>query len=312
MRYLCLLAALLLLPITADAQDQNRRGNSGRRSDRGADNRGNNERRAEPRSSGDQRQTSTTNPNTTGLSPLGLPPAPQRPIPAWEQKQMPWWERQGPPAWERPTVPPLSVGPPAWQGSPTMIDQRRALNNKRYNHRPNNGYIYVVPGYGYYPYTLPGVTEAYVTPPAPTEVVVPRQDEPPLPPSPPPPPIGVLRLEVEPRNLIQIFVDGVYIGTPSDVGDELGLSPGVRHIELRAPGFKTHAFDADIVLDRSITYRATLERDPNAPPPPAPIVTKPGSRTMYVIPGCYVGNVAPTQANLRPGCDMSKLTTIEP
>ena len=240
---------------------------------------------------------------------LGLPPVQPQPLPAWERPQTPWWERQGPPAWERPTV-----GLPAWQTTPTMLDQQqRARNNiKRGNHRPGNGYIYVVPGYRYFPYTLPGVTEAYVTPPAPNEVVVTRPVEPPPPPAPPPPPIGVLRLEVEPRNAIQIFVDGVYIGTPADVGDELGLSPGVRHIELRAPGFLPHAFDADIVLDRSITYRAQLERDPDAPPPPAPIVRPPGSRTMYVIPGCYMGNVAPTQANLRSGCDMSKLMTIEP
>ena len=285
MRYLGLLAVLLLLPITADAQQQNRRGSGDRRSDRGADNRRGDDRRSDQRNSGnghipanDHRQTNTN--STSFLMPLGLPP--------------------------------VQTSPPAWQVGPTMLDlQRQRNDNRYYKHRPGNGYIYVAPGYGYFPYTLPGVTEAYVTPPAPTEVVVPRAVEPP-PPPPPAPPIGVLRLEVEPRNLLQIFVDGVYVGTPADVGDEIGLSPGVRHIELRAPGFKPHAFDADIVLDRSITYRAQLERDPDAPPPPAPIVTKPGSRTMYVVPGCYVGNVRPTQENLRPGCDISKLTTFEP
>ena len=33
---------------------------------------------------------------------------------------------------------------------------------------------------------------------------------------------------------------------------------------------------------------------------------------MYLIPGCYMGNVSPTAAMLRPGCDISKLTTISP
>ena len=33
---------------------------------------------------------------------------------------------------------------------------------------------------------------------------------------------------------------------------------------------------------------------------------------MYLIPGCYMGNVQPTAAMLRPGCDISKLTTITP
>ncbi len=33
------------------------------------------------------------------------------------------------------------------------------------------------------------------------------------------PPMGALRLEVEPKESLQIFVDGVYIGTPADLGD---------------------------------------------------------------------------------------------
>ena len=31
-----------------------------------------------------------------------------------------------------------------------------------------------------------------------------------------------------------------------------------------------------------------------------------------MIPGCYLGNVSPTNVTLRPGCDLSKLTTITP
>jgi hypothetical protein len=253
------------------------------------------------------------------LSPLGLPPAQQNRVPAWEQKQTPWWERQGPPKWEQPKV-------PAWQTmnpARALLDEQKEARQRAANHRPprhrNNGYLYVVPAYRYFPYSyfpsygLPTVVESYETPAPPAETVT-YPTEPPPPPSPPPPPIGVLRLEVEPRDLIQIFVDGVYIGTPDDVGDDLGLAPGVRHIELRARGFKTLSFDADIVQDRSITYRGQLERDPDAPPPPVLVIKPPatGSRTMYVIPGCYLGNVAPTPASLRAGCDLSKLTTIEP
>ena len=33
---------------------------------------------------------------------------------------------------------------------------------------------------------------------------------------------------------------------------------------------------------------------------------------MYVIPGCYLGNVSPKNVTLPPGCDISKLTTITP
>ena len=37
-----------------------------------------------------------------------------------------------------------------------------------------------------------------------------------------------------------------------------------------------------------------------------------GGRTMYLIPGCYMGNVQPTAAMLPPGCDISKLITMTP
>ena len=33
---------------------------------------------------------------------------------------------------------------------------------------------------------------------------------------------------------------------------------------------------------------------------------------MYLIPGCYMGNVEPTAAMIRPGCDISKLVTMTP
>jgi hypothetical protein len=33
---------------------------------------------------------------------------------------------------------------------------------------------------------------------------------------------------------------------------------------------------------------------------------------MYLIPGCYMGNVQPTAAMLRPGCDIGKLITTPP
>jgi len=312
MRYLCLLTALLLLPVNADAQQEERRGSGNRRSgDRGSDTRRADDRRSDQRNSANDQQQPNT--NTTGLGPIGLSQMLQqnRAVPAWEQRQTPWWEKQGPPAWEQQR----NGSQQAHPNSISTQQNNRVQHPIKYppgRYRYGSGYVYLVPsyGYGYPPYALPTYSETYVTPP-PVEVVT-RPIEPPAPPPEPPPAIGIIRLEVEPHNLIQIYVDGVYVGTPADIGNDLGLSPGVRHIELRARGYITHAFDADIVLDRTITYRAQLERDPNAPPPPAPVVRTPASRTMYVIPGCYMGNVAPTQANLRAGCDMSKLTTIEP
>lgn len=47
------------------------------------------------------------------------------------------------------------------------------------------------------------------------------------------------------------------------------------------------------------------------PPPPLPYVPS-GDRTLYVIPGCYVGNVSPKNLPLPAGCDLAKLTTYTP
>jgi hypothetical protein len=46
-------------------------------------------------------------------------------------------------------------------------------------------------------------------------------------------------------------------------------------------------------------------------PEPEPFVPS-GDRTVYVIPGCYVGNVPPKDVKLPPGCDLKKLTTFHP
>ena len=33
---------------------------------------------------------------------------------------------------------------------------------------------------------------------------------------------------------------------------------------------------------------------------------------MYLIPGCYMGNVPPQEVKLPAGCDASRVTTIKP
>ena len=52
---------------------------------------------------------------------------------------------------------------------------------------------------------------------------------------------------------------------------------------------------------------------------PAPVTRQPeppyvpsGDRTLYVIPGCYVGNVPPKDLKLASHCDLKKLTTFTP
>ena len=304
MRTTYLLALFLILPLTASAQQ-------GQKHAQRSDHRQSEQPRPEQRP-------------TTGLGPLGLPPIglpPANTLPYWEQKRVPAWEQKQVPAWERPNMRPFDLNRiPGWeQGNVAraLLDQQ---NNQRpaYNDRRGSQYynkpsiVYVVPPYygGYYPNAYLPVTQYVETPPPANEVIVTR-------PVPAKPSMGALRLEVEPRELLQIFVDGVYICTPADLGDEIELRTGARRIELRAPGYRTLIFDAEISYDRSITYRGVLEPNTPAPssPPPSPkspVVVPAGSKTMYLIPGCYMGNVSPKDVVLPAGCDIKKLTTISP
>jgi hypothetical protein len=300
-KYLCLLLVFFTLPVPATAQQ--RRSEDRRTGDRGsserstADRRGNADRDDRDRGSRDRgdkgRDTDRGTPgrNSTKINPL---------VPSWEQKPAPWWENQATPWWERRQSPTSTTNT-----NRNAYDNQREYHGRRYNN--GSGVVYVVPSYPYFQETVTTVE----TPPPPAPVITQR------PPQPPPPAIGFLNLEVEPRELLQIYVDGVYIGTPADLGSELRLTTGVRRIELRARGYKTVSFDAEILEDRSITYRATLERDGAAPAPPTqPAIVRPpaasGPSTMYMIQGCYLGNIAPKAADLRAGCDIAKMITFRP
>jgi hypothetical protein len=285
MRYLCVLLVLLATPLQVSAQ-QKARADRPERSDRG-------DRPDRDRS--DRRQPDRQPPNAppkAAIGAVGLPlpaiglPAPpqyQKPwewrAPSWERPQVPAWERQGPPAWERGHVTqPIA---PAYQ-------RRRKTD------------VVYVP-YLAYPYAVtPAVGPAFGTPSEP---------------SPPPEPLpetGFLRLEVEPAALLQIYVDGVFIGTPSDLGNELELGSGPHRIEIRAPGHETLTFDARIEVGRGITYRGELNALDAKPVQVAPPPVATGSRTLYVIPGCYLGNVLPDVSRLPSGCDISRMKTHTP
>jgi len=344
-RYLSLLAVLLMLPVTATAQqraswaaraaersdDRQSDQSQERKGDRGQDRRA--DRGEERRSSSNDQRSNAAQQRQQNLSlpSIGLPPAmTNNKNPWWEQQQAPWWERQGQPSWER-----QQVHQPSWARDIKEAQDRRlgkTTGRPRRNNQP--AVIYVLPSYGYFP-TNPlygyGVSSSttYVTPP-PSDIVTM------YPPAAEPPPAeittGFLRLEVEPRGLLQVFVDGLYIGTLADLGDEIELRLGARRIELRAPGYRTLTFNTEIVPDRTIVYRGALEPMNNAaagaaaPSPAAPSAAFPASaqpgvvapsappaaRTIYVIRGCYMGNVAPKAADLKPGCDLSTLQKIEP
>lgn len=225
---------------------------------------------------------------------------------------MPAWEMNRIPGWENGNV------------ARAMLDQQRREQQLAVQQRhgqlpaPGNHYrsrdylpsvVYVLPPYRYFAESLPTSTQFVGTAPTPA---------PPVAPQPPLPPMGALRLDVEPKESLQIYVDGVYVGTPADLGDELELAPGTRRIELRANGHRSLIFNAEIVDGRLITYRGSLERveatEPSAPRTPAPAAPPApvGSKVMYMIPGCYLGNVSPKTLVLPAKCDISKLTTISP
>ncbi len=160
--------------------------------------------------------------------------------------------------------------------------------------------------------------------------------------APPPPAVepmtGRLRLEIDPDDTAQIFVDGEYVGTLADIDREIELAPGRRQIEIRANGYDTETFDARVVAGRTMTYRQTLNRAgrageageagrvgeaigagraAGAAEVPAATETSPTGptrpkTTFYLIPGCYLGNVHPDLVKLPEGCDFSRMITHTP
>lgn len=73
---------------------------------------------------------------------------------------------------------------------------------------------------------------------------------------------GGLSFTISPVNAA-IFVDGVYVGTANEFGPDtqpLGLVSGRHHVEIRANGYQTMAFDADVVTGQVTPYQATLRR----------------------------------------------------
>jgi len=93
------------------------------------------------------------------------------------------------------------------------------------------------------------VSRSPASAPAPSRLVVRRAA--------PPSPSGRLRLLTTPPNA-DIFIDGRKVGTGS-VFDEVPISPGARHLEVRARGYET--FDTTVVIEAGSTLslrRVTL------------------------------------------------------
>jgi hypothetical protein len=206
-----------------------------------------------------------------------------------------------PPATARPSVPPPitfplpPIMPPVGGGltdpvpfrppARDLFRARQPFNTNPFKAFPYGGGAYFGPVYDGYPES---VTPGRVMPP---------------------PAIGMLRFDVTPQSA-QVFVDSFYAGTIADIEAQrvLTLPAGPHRIELRAAGYQPVTFDVRIDPTDTVVYRAALERERPAATAPRPT----GPTRMYVIPGCYAGNMAPRADRLPSGCDVKQVRVIDP
>jgi hypothetical protein len=179
----------------------------------------------------------------------------------------------------------------------------RSERSERFDRRRGSAILFV-PAFGWpYPY-LPGTA-------------APSAPSPALPPV-PPPATGRVHLDLQSGIDPQIYVDGYYVGLLSDTSGALTLDAGAHTIELREDGFETLRVDLQVPEDGVITYRGELKRPGGADGRPSGAgdprqrsADLSGPReipptTIYVIPGCYVGNVRPADAVLPAGCNLDR------
>jgi hypothetical protein len=72
---------------------------------------------------------------------------------------------------------------------------------------------------------------------------------------------GGLSFEITPATA-EVLIDGNAVGVVSSftpTSQPLTLAPGRHHIEIRAPGYETLAFDTDVVAGQVIPYQGTMQ-----------------------------------------------------
>jgi hypothetical protein len=96
----------------------------------------------------------------------------------------------------------------------------------------------------------------------------------------------------------------------------VAVTPGVPTREFRlpdrprrAPGYES-AFDINVVSSQLALNRDNLTPIPSAAGFAATSIN-PGSSTIYVISGCYLGNRPPREVSLPKGCDIAKARTLK-
>ena len=72
---------------------------------------------------------------------------------------------------------------------------------------------------------------------------------------------GGISFDISPETAA-VIIDGTYVGRVSDLGpttQPMGLKPGRHHVEIRAPGYETVTFDADIVAGQVLPYKGQMQ-----------------------------------------------------
>ena len=132
------------------------------------------------------------------------------------------------------------------------------------------------------------------------------------------PSLARLILDIHPPTA-QVFADGYYIGIPEDFRFEDGgavLEPGPHRIDILARGYEPVSFDVNLTRGQSATFRHVLTPIMRAPypAPDAAVKAPPAAKppvTFYLIPGCYMGNVPPKEANLPATCDLARAVSVQ-
>ena len=131
------------------------------------------------------------------------------------------------------------------------------------------------------------------------------------------PSLARLILDVHPPTA-QVFADGYYIGLPEDFRFEDGgavLEPGPHRIDILERDYQPVSFDVNLARGQSASFRHMLRpivqpqaaHDAAVQAPPA--VKQPA--TFYLIPGCYMGNVPPKEANLPATCEVARALSFQ-
>lgn len=124
---------------------------------------------------------------------------------------------------------------------------------------------------------------------------------------------GTLDIEMEGNSSFQVFVDGYFAGSGQQSVRSLALEPGSHDVELRADGHATKTFRVRISPGQTLTYRDVFARTETQAGRvnEVPSQAAPHAGPVYVIPGCYAGNVRPTEATLPRGCDPSRTVVLD-